>query len=977
MSRRKFLLAAGASGIAGAYLYKDMIKKVVLNQNSGEKTKDSVYANSQNPKEGNIYSSVCNGCVTHCGVRVKVKDNKVLRVFGNPYSLLSSDPWLNMKTSIKDSFDMLNSAKIHSSVCARGNLVFDKLYDKSRVTKILKRAGKRGENKWISINPNDFLDEIINGGNLFNEGYIKGFKEVFNHTDFIDDSAPEFGKKTNKFCIIATGDEGRKNFFQERFQKSFGTINFQGHTATCGLSMRSGMAAFLNDFDNYPHLKPDFDNCEFLINFASAPAQAGNPFKRQGLKISDRKSKNIPYATITPILTNSTSSAARCGKWIPIKPGGDLALALALIQDIISKKVYDEIYLSLTNFDFAKKKGYASCSNSAYLIVKSESKTHKKGEFLKQNEENLVIKDGVLIKASECDNADFNFEGVVELDDEKIEVMTSFVALKNAAFEHSIDFLIEQSGVEKQDFDYLMQNIAKYKNKVGIDLHGGTMQTTGFYTTYAILEIIALLGNLNHKGGMSTGGGKYNDMSGEFELAKYKGKIKPSGIRIDKTKKPYEVTSEYKNKLANGQNPYPSKLPWYPLTNAICTDAITNAANAYPYELDILLSWNANVAYASNMNNIKNALKDSSKIPLFIAIDPFINETSVMADYIVPDSVMFETWGIVSPWGGSLTKASHFRYPIISSPNVKFDNGESVCMDSFVIELGKRLKLAGFGKDAITDKDGNKYDLNKPSDYYLRGFVNVALDDGFEYEIDEDEIKNLPFYDELKKISPNHYKKALYCMARGGKFEDKSKSYNGDFLSKTYKKEIAIYNEQLAITKDSLTGKNYSGVPKFENQQYKNGKILDNDELKAFSYKSNIFSTLVGASNALTHLRYSNYIEMNEKTALKFGFKNGDLIRVIRDDKKIVGILRTRKGIHENAIGIEHGRARRGEGGMDLIIDNELISKSISKSTGVSISNIIPSDEDRGRNALLSDFVIGSVARQGFGVKVEKIVSLV
>lgn len=971
MSRRKFLLAAGVSGVAGAYLYNETIKKMIGLQKAGLKVNDSVYANSINVNAGKYYSSVCNGCVTHCGVRVKIKDNKVLKVSGNPYSLLSSDPWLDMNTSINDSFALLNQGKIHSSVCARGNLVFDKLNDKARITQILKRVGKRGENKWQSIEPEKFLDEIVNGGDLFNEGYVKGFKEVYNHDELIDNNAPEFGKKANGLCIIATGDEGRKNFFQERFQKSFGTINFHGHTATCGLSMRAAMACFLNDFDKYPHLKPDYDNCEFLINFASAPAQAGNPFKRQGLKIADKKSKNCEYVTITPILTNSTSSAASCGKWIAIKPGGDLYLALALIKGVIENKLYDEEYLSNLN-----DPNFASYSNAAYLVVQSDSDNYKKGEFLRLDKEILVICDNELKKASECKKANIYYDGIINLNGEDLHVKTSFVKLYDSVKDLDINELLAKCGVKKVDYDYLISKIKQYKSKVAFDLHGGTMQTTGLYTGYAILELVGLLGNLNKVGGMSAGGGKFNDLSGIFELAKFKGKIKPSGIRVDKTKKPYEITSEYKNKIKNNENPYPSKLPWYPLTNAICTDAVTNAALKYPYGIDILLSWNANIAYASNMNNIKDTLKDSSKIPLFIAIDPFINETSMFADYIVPDSVMYETWGIVSPWGGALTRASHFRFPILNSPNVKFSNEESVCMDSFVIELGKKLGLAGFGKNAIKDKDGNFYNLDKPSDYYLRSFINVALDGGFDYEINEDEIKDLPFYDELKSISPEHYKKALFCMARGGKFENANKAYDGEFLAKRYKKEVAIYNENLALCKDSLTGENYSGVPYLLNQRYKNGEDLDNLDLKAFSYKSNIFSSLTAASSKLTHLRYSNYIEINEITASNLGLKNGDLIRVIRDDKKIIGILRTRKGIHENALGIEHGRARRGEGGSDFYIDGKLIAKNIAKRTGVSIANIIPSDELRGENALISDFVIGSVARQGFGVKVEKIKSL-
>ena len=38
-------------------------------------------------------------------------------------------------------------------------------------------------------------------------------------------------------------------------------------------------------------------------------------------------------------------------------------------------------------------------------------------------------------------------------------------------------------------------------------------------------------------------------------------------------------------------------------------------------------------------------LKRSCRLPLFIAIDAFMNETTALADYIVPDTHNFESWG--------------------------------------------------------------------------------------------------------------------------------------------------------------------------------------------------------------------------------------------------------------------------------------------------------------------------------------------
>ena len=41
------------------------------------------------------------------------------------------------------------------------------VYDPFRITQVLKRAGKRGENKWVTIPFDQAITEIVEGGKLF------------------------------------------------------------------------------------------------------------------------------------------------------------------------------------------------------------------------------------------------------------------------------------------------------------------------------------------------------------------------------------------------------------------------------------------------------------------------------------------------------------------------------------------------------------------------------------------------------------------------------------------------------------------------------------------------------------------------------------------------------------------------------------------------------------------------------------------
>lgn len=1002
-SRRNFLIGtAVVTGVAGVGGYNEMLRTVAQLKDKGERAKDPIYGSSADTeseidKKGNLIfnhnyklaPSVCNGCTTFCGIRVKVdkKTNQVVRTFGNPYSLLSSDPWLPYKTPIKDSIVWTSGFEDsginnRSTVCARGNIVYDKINSDFRITKPLKRVGKRGENKWAEISIEDLIKEIVEGGNLFGEGQVKGLKDIRDLKTPIDKDNPEFGPIANKLCIIGTTDEGRQKAMMQRFAKAFGTVNFMGHTATCGLSMRSGEAAYLGDFKGYPHLKPDFENTKFLLNIATAPAQAGNPFKRQAkLLAKSRTEGQCKYVTVTPILTNSDSiSAGNRSSWLPIKPGGDLAFVMGMLRVIIENNLYNKTYLAIASEESKKILKDASYTNASHLII---TRGKKSGYILSDENGNYVIdtKDKKLKNAKDVLQADIDFEGQVDFKGKKIYVKTAFNMLKESAFLHSLEEYSQFSGVSVQDIVKLAKEWTSYGREVAVDCHGGTMQTNGFYTTYAIMMLGAMVGNLNYKGGMSIGGGRYPDFDGvKYNLLAIPNKPDIKGVRIDRSKMKYENTTEYKNKLASGKNPYPAKHMWYPFSNALENEVISNSALEYPYKLDALITWASNLIYEQPGSPfIEDLLKDPKKaIPLYIAIDPFINDTSKYADYVIPDSVMYETWGILSPWAATQTKANHLRFPIIKSKNASFKNGEPISMDSFIIELAKTLGLPGFGKNALVGKDGSKYDLDKPADLYLRAFENLALQDEDlpEATLEEMIISGVDEYSaDLKKICGKNWKKTAYVMCRGGKFASKEESYDDNHIKKSYNKPIAIYNQELGVAKHSITGEKLSGTPRYYPQRFNNGKELYSDNknypLLVFGYKSNVLSPLSGASAALRDIRYSTYFDMNPKTAKHYNIKHGDMICVSSPSGKTEGLCRVKEGIMPFSIGIEHGGSRRGEGGVDITIGNKSIKANPVIKTGVNINLIGLVDEPRG--GTLGDFVIGSCARNALPVKVEKI----
>ncbi len=1003
-SRRKFLLGSGAvvaaASVAG---YKDTLGAVATLSDKGEKAKDSIYYNSPNAEysfmhdkfipnnEFRVCATTCIGCTTQCGVRVKIdkKSDKVLRVLGNPYNLLSTDPWLPYNTTIKKSYEILSQngkfETYRSNVCARGNVIFDKIDAKDRVLKPLKRVGKRGENRWKEMDIDELITEIVNGGNLFGEGVVKGLKDVRDTKTPINPKEPIFGPKSNGLCLIGTTHEGRFKTVINRFLKSFGTSNFMGHTSICGLSMRAGEAAYLGDFKKYPHLKPDFENTEYLLSIGTPPGQAGNPFKRQGkLLARARSEKNIEYTIVSPMQGNSdTIAVGGKSNWIPIIPGTDLAFAMGVLQIIINNNLHNAKYLSIPSAKGMKAMRDASWTNASHLIIQDKEGF---GKILRSGKIPLVLDaaDNTLKSADDVSQAVLDFKGSVEFNGKTYSVQTSFHELKRNVNELQLDEYSKECGVSVAKMQEVARKLTSHGRKASVDCHGGTMHTTGFYTTYAVMMLGAMIGNLNYKGGMSAGGGAYKDFVGKkYNLFGYKGKSKIHATRIDKTRMAYEKTNEFKAKVANGQNPYPAKDTWYPFTNALESEVIMNSAKGYPYKLDVLLTFNSNFMYgtAGGENHIKELISDPKKsIPLFVAVDPFISETSKYADYIIPDSVLYETWGAVHAWAGYQTKVNTLRFPVTKPRQDSFKNGDPIEMISFMIALGKKLKLPGFGEKALKGQDGKLYAFNKAEDFYLRVFENIAVDGKPVSDASDEDIKLSGiegYVPSLKRICGDNWRKTAYVMARGGRYQDIEHSYSGDTISHKYKKPIQIYNETVAMNKNSITGKRHSGTVKFFKQRVVGGetfeKLFPKEKfpLIAFAYKSNVLSTPNTSSHLLKQIKYTTYVDINPKTAEKFDLKHGDYVKVASSDGETKGFLRYRNGVHPDTIGVEQGDGRRGEGAVDVEINGKVTKGLISRRTGVFYNKIGLHDPSR-PTALTTDFVCGSNARQAIPVNITK-----
>ena len=177
VSRKSFLEFSGAAGL-GALLGTTLMEQADLIRNAiaSEGVGGTDYGLN---KPENIINSVCLQCNTGCSIKVKLLDGLAVKIDGNPYSPWTMWPHLSHKT------DLDTAARVDGYICPKGQSGIQTLYDPYRIRRCLKRAGKRGEDKWVSIPFEQAVDEIVKGGKLFSnvpgeEGrHVEGLKELF------------------------------------------------------------------------------------------------------------------------------------------------------------------------------------------------------------------------------------------------------------------------------------------------------------------------------------------------------------------------------------------------------------------------------------------------------------------------------------------------------------------------------------------------------------------------------------------------------------------------------------------------------------------------------------------------------------------------------------------------------------------------------------------------------------------------------
>jgi tetrathionate reductase subunit A len=704
----------------------------------------------------------------------------------------------------------------------------------------------------------------------------------------------------------------------------------------------------------------------------------------------------LNLAIIDPLMQGGTDVPGKT-KWIPIKPSTDGALVMGMMHWIFDNKKYNEKFLECPNIEAAESIGYKSYTNAGHLVIVDENHPNNRS-FLRSEDLGLEGEDFYVIDKNtgklelnhKVSAAELFYNGEIEGKDGKIKVATSLYLLNQGVRRHSIEEYAEICGIPSIEIEALAKEFASHGHKVAVDTLGGTNSTNALPFTVALWLLPALMGSYNMKGGMAISGPSFKAFAEgpKYDLSTFEGQVKPSGVKISREQFHYENTTEYKNKMEQGKNPYPSKLPWH--TNGMSLDgqAMFSALNKYPYQCKILVNCFANPMYGTPglyQETMIEEIKKTSNIPLIISVDIAMGETTAFADYIVPDTSVYEQWAMVPVRANINTQMTAVRYPIIepATPKVGTSN-QPISMETYLIEVAKKIEMPGFGDDAIKDADGKLWPLNTREDYFMKAVANMAYDGDVVGDISEEDNK-ITGLDSIPKdweeaVKADELSAVKNIIAKGGKFESDTNCHDGEFMKYVSPDKICFYSENLANSKNSITGSYNEGSPVWIPEVLADGTLV-NEVYSSEEYPFSICSSksklrgisMLNNCPTLQVLSDKNYIEINVLDANELGLKDGQKVRIESPTNEAEGVLKIKEGVSRGTLGISFGYGKWEYGSKDATIDGKVVEGEAIRSAGTATNPLSMADKSVGEKYGLSDVVSGTHNRSGIRAKIVQI----
>ncbi len=224
------------------------------------------------------------------------------------------------------------------------------------------------------------------------------------------------------------------------------------------------------------------------------------------------------------------------------------------------------------------------------------------------------------------------------------------------------------------------------------------------------------------------------------------------------------------------------------------------------------------------------------------------------------------------------------------------------------------------------------------------------------------------------------WRRVVYLLNRGGRFDDFSKAYNGEKLGHPYKGLFNIFVDNVAAGIHSLTGEHFYGLPTYEPVKDASGQELKQDDKKypfhLFTFK-HIYggqSRTVGNYWSQLGVAKENYVLMNKADADRLGLKDGDLVKLVsatnpdgvwdlpnRGKIPVAGKVKVIQGIRPGTVAASWSFGHWAYGASDFVIDQHKVKGDARRAVGICPNAAMVNDPVL-KNACLTDPIGGSAS---------------
>lgn len=960
VTRRSFVKGAGILGaMALASPFFGSPLRQITGGNVWADTEHGIGTSFEDYTAKNVIYTTCQQCNTFCTIKAYVKEGKleggctsmVRKIAGNPYSPLTTKPYGPVDYAKPAAAAALGGGSVAVAgrglrggrTCLKGQAGIQTAYDAFRVRTPLKRVGPRGSGKWQSISWEQAMTEITEGSTDLG---TPGLKDIWAYVEeekvmadwekvknsemtqqqfddkykdvLIDTKHPDFGPKANQISGLG-GD--RRYFMMDRFwNKTIGSVNFDDHGGVCGVSSVIGnVRSFM---PGKRRTYADIENAEFMLVFGTNPLVGARGPTWFAPMITNGKERGMKMAVVDSRLSKT---AEKADMWLPIIPGADGALALAIGRWIIENKRFDKKYLENTNKIAAEKDNEPTWSDATHLVNVDDPRRQKlRTKDLGLDEENTFV---VMVNGQPTP-ANLAEHGELEVDTKinGIHVKSSFTLYKEEVMKMSMEQYAEITGIPVADIANVGKEFTSHgKKAVAWGYRGKAMHTNGYYSTRAMNVLNHLIGNYDWKGGSLTGGAKYAAFNGAYDLDTVPNANKAWGIPITRKQSNYEQSTVFAR-----DGGYPALRPWFPTTGNSSHELIPSADAGYPYPLKAMFIYRMNpiLSFPAGFK-AKETLMDQSKIPLLVSLDILVSEGAEVSDYILPDLTYLERYGQEDIHPNMTLRISTLMQPVTRVVPEARD------VIDVMIDLAKRLDLPGVGDNAFADGSS----LHRSEDYFMKMAANIAMDGEPVPDADAEEMK---IFEEARKLAlgeffdidrlkqavkPEEWPKVVYVLNRGGRFEASGNEYvgdNGEHLKYQFAGQANFYDEITARMKNSFSGEFFEGVPKYEPIKTYDGELYAPTlPLVMTNWKAKNVGLNRTISDAwLREVRPTNYLWMNSIDARARGLKNGDKIKITSTDHEVEGEVYVTEGIRPGVVGSNANFGHTASGSKPVQIDN-------------------------------------------------------